>query len=89
MSKAMTDLLGRLQGTIASLVGMRDRVSKLDETPPAAQVPTVEDLAVYKQLLEEGKGAIAQLEEEFKKENPPPAAVAGVPTQSVDPTPKK
>ena len=71
MSKALDDLSGRLQGAVAGLIGMKDRVSKPSaEQLPATPVPSQEDLAKYEQMIEEAKGIIEAMEKEFEKENP-------------------
>ena len=72
MSKALDDLSGRLAGSVAGLVGMKDRVSRpsAGEQPAVPPLPTQEDLAKYKQMIEEAKGIIEAMEKEFEKENP-------------------
>ena len=62
---------GRLQGAVAGLIGMKDRVSKPSaEQLPATPIPSQEDLAKYEQMIEEAKGIIEAMEKEFEKENP-------------------
>ena len=73
MSKAIDDLAGRLQGCAAGIVGFRDRASGPDKdpnAPPAPVPPTPEDVAKFKQMIEEAKGTVEAMEAAFDKENP-------------------
>jgi hypothetical protein len=73
LTKAVDDLAGRLQGAAAGLIGFKDRASGPDKdpnAPPPPVPPTPEDVAKFRQMIEEIKGIAEAMEKEFDKEHP-------------------
>lgn len=82
MTRAIDDLTGRLQGATAGIIGYKDRASGPDKpasTSAEGQAPYVvhfvppapEDVAKFKQMLEEVKGIAEAMLAEYNKEHPP------------------
>jgi hypothetical protein len=91
MSKALSDMLGRLQGDMLALQGMAAKYAgpppastnitfeQQAYPPPPAPMPTREDYVYTMKLLEEIEGICKAAEEEIKKEMkiPPPPGAEG------------
>jgi len=88
LTKAIDDLAGRLQGCTAGIIGYKDRASGPDKdpnAPPASVPPTPEDVAKFKQMLQEAKGIVDAMEAEYEKEHKDPTKSDSGPT----PTPRR